>query len=199
MFVEAYPGRYAIEGTPLCKVSSVTDDIDTIERHVRAAVATGSTRTMQQDVSFGLRQLADVAVKALSPGINDPTTAQDAIFHTTAVLAEALRRDPPPRERSDDKGHRLVLVQQPTHDDLVGLAFDETRRAAAPQPSVCVYLLEALELLKRTLETAGLTARLPAIVEQARLVVAGCDATDNLPADRQMVRDAFAKRFTEPT
>jgi uncharacterized membrane protein len=199
MFVEAYPGRYAIEGTPLCKLSSVTDDIDMIERRVRAAVATGSTRTMQQDVSFGLRQLADVALKALSPGINDPTTAQDAIFHTTAVLAEALRRDPPPRVRSDDTGHRLVLAQQPTHDDLVGLAFDETRRAAASQPSVCVYLLEALELLKYTLETAGLTARLPAIDDQARLVVAGCDGTDNLPADRQMVRDAFAKRFTEPT
>ncbi len=199
MFVEAYPGRYAIEGTPLCKLSSVTDDIDTIERHVRGAIVTGSTRTMQEDVSFGIRQLADVALKALSPGINDPTTAQDAIFHTVAVLAEALRRDPPPRERRDDKGHRLVIVQQPTHDDLVRLAFDETRRAAAAQPTVCVYLLEALELLKSTLESAGLTARLSVIAEQARLVVAGCDATDILPADRQTVRDAYAKRFTQPT
>ncbi len=94
-----------------------------------AAVAIGRTRTMQQDVSYGLRQLADVALKALSPGINDPTTAQDAIFHAAAVLAELLQRDPPARVHSGADGRRLVLVQQPTHDDLVRLAFDEVRRA----------------------------------------------------------------------
>ncbi len=83
---------------------------------------------MQQDASYGLRQLADVPLKALSPGVNEPTTAQDAIFHAAAVLYELLHHDPPPRQRIGDTGQRLVLAQA-THDDLVGLAFDETRRA----------------------------------------------------------------------
>ncbi|MEO7369723.1 MAG: DUF2254 domain-containing protein, partial [Ilumatobacteraceae bacterium] len=86
--VETYAGRYAIEGTPLCTVSPAigSSALDDVERAVLATVSLGATRTMQQDVSYGLRQLVDVAVKALSPGINDPTTAQDAIFHIAAVL-----------------------------------------------------------------------------------------------------------------
>jgi len=56
------------------------DDLDATEEAIFDAVSTGNTRTMQQDVSFGLRQMADVGLKALSPGINDPTTAQDSIF-----------------------------------------------------------------------------------------------------------------------
>ena len=68
-------------------------------------MAVGATRTMQQDVSYGLRQLADVALKALSPGINDPTTAQDAIFHSAAVLTELLHRDPPPIVRERRRRH----------------------------------------------------------------------------------------------
>ena len=140
MRVEAFPGRYAVEGTPICALSVAPDDIEKVDRAVRAAVSTGDTRTMQQDVSFGLRQLADVALKALSPGVNDPTTAQDAIFHSAAVLAELLRRDPPEVAGSDEVKARVILARQPTHDDLVRLAFDETRQAAVqhrPWPSTC--------------------------------------------------------------
>ncbi len=197
MWLDAYPGRYAIEGTPLCALSVEPGDLDDTTRAIRAAVSIGRTRTMQQDVSFGLRQLADVALRALSPGINDPTTAQDSVFHIAAVLAELLRRDRPPHERTDNEGRRLVLVQQLTHDDLVHLAFDEIRRAAAAQPTVCIYLLEALKLLKEPLDSAGLTDRATTLTEQARLVVAGCEAAANLPADLERVRRAFATRFAD--
>ncbi len=72
-------GRYAIEGTALGTISPPMTDPGPVEDELRAAVVLGRTRTLQQDVSLGLRQLADVALRALSPGINDPTTAQDAI------------------------------------------------------------------------------------------------------------------------
>lgn len=88
-----------------------------------------------------------------------------------------------------------MLPQQPTHDELVSLAFDETRRAAAGQPTVCVYLLEALELLKEPLEGLGLAQRSEALTRQARLVVRGCEAADLLPADVDLVRAAFDRRF----
>ena len=163
-------------------------DLDAVTRYVRASVAIGDTRTMQQDVSYGLRQLADVALKALSPGINDPTTAQDAIFHTAAVLAELLKRDPPPHDQTDDTGTWLIMAQQPTCDELVELAFDETRRAASAQPTVCIYLLEALALFREVLVTAGRADRTAAITAQARLVVAGCERSDLVPADVEVVR-----------
>jgi uncharacterized membrane protein len=193
--VEAFPGRYAVEGTPIGALSVAPDDPEVLDRAVRAAVSTGDTRTMQQDVSFGLRQLADVALKALSPGINDPTTAQDAIFHSAAVLAELLHRDPPGLPGPDEVRGRVVLVQQPTHDDLVRLAFDETRRAAAPHPTVAIYLLEALRLLDESLFAAGLLDRRRALCEQADLVLAGAERADLLPDDLGSVAAAHAKRF----
>ncbi len=194
MWVQTFPGRYAIRGTPICELSAVPDDPEATERDIRAAVALGKTRTMQQDVSFGLRQLTDVSLKALSPGINDPTTAQDAIFHTASVLDELLRRQPPPI--AADRAH-VVLLHQPSHEDLIGLAFDEVRQAAAGLPVVCVYLLEALHLLiETTSEQAPHLSE--ALFEQARLVVEGCVASDNLPTDVRDVEQAYAKRFGTP-
>jgi uncharacterized membrane protein len=194
-WVHTYPGRYAIRGAPLCTLSVVPEHIEATEQAILEAVSTGNTRTMQQDISFGLRQMADVGLKALSTGINDPTTAQDSIFHSAAVLAELLRRDPPPREHTDDRDRRVVLVEQPSGDDLVRLAFGELRRAAAMQPTVCVYLLEALHLLREGLDASGLSSRTAVLVEEARLVVAGCEAADLLPADLDEVRGAYDKRF----
>jgi len=194
MWVDAYPGRYAVAGTPVCVLSAVPDDPETMAHDVLAAIGTGDTRTMQQDVSFGLRQLADVALKALSPGINDPTTAQDAIFHSVAVLAELLRRNPPAPPDPPDGCGRVVLVHQPAHEDLIRLAFDEVRRAAAPMPSVCIYLLEALELLTEVARE-GPPDRRDALRRQAELVVAGCVAADNLPADLGDVQRGFQTRF----
>ncbi|HVL93318.1 MAG TPA: DUF2254 family protein, partial [Acidimicrobiales bacterium] len=82
LILHSYAGRYAIEGTALCTVAHPgASPSDAGDADIRPAVAIGDTRTMQQDVSYGVRQLADVALRALSPGINDPTTAQDAIFH----------------------------------------------------------------------------------------------------------------------
>jgi uncharacterized membrane protein len=194
-WVRTYPGRYAIRGAQLCALSVAPDDIEQTELAILDTVSTGNTRTMQQDISFGLRQMADVGLKALSTGINDPTTAQDAIFHSAAVLAELLRRDPPSRELSDDKDRRVVLVEQHRGDDLVRLTFGELRRAAATQPTVCIYLLEALRLLREGLDAAGLPSRTAVLVEEARLVVAGCEAADLLPADIDDVRDAYDRRF----
>ncbi len=193
--VDTFAGRYAIEGTPMCRLSPPPTDLEDADRKVRAAIAIGDTRTMQQDVSYGLRQLADVALKALSPGINDPTTAQDAIFHSAAVLAELLQRDPPSPRQLGSEGRQLLLIQQPTHDDLVRLAFDETRRAAVSQPTVSVYLLEALHLLKESLTARGLDDRARILTDQARLIAAGCETADLLPADLDIVRDVFTKKF----
>jgi uncharacterized membrane protein len=90
----------------------------------------------------------------------------------------------------------VVLVEQPNGDNLVRLAFGELRRAAATQPTVCIYLLEALHLLREGLDAAGLSSRTSVLVEQARLVVAGCEAANLLPADLDDVQGAYDRRFT---
>ena len=186
-------GRYAIEDTRLIVISPAIDATD-LTSALRAAFAIGQTRTMQQDVTHGLRQLVDVTVKALSPGINDPTTAQDAIFHTAAVLSELLRHDPPPAV-TIDRSRRLVMAQQPSHRELIQLAYDEPRRAAATHPTVCLYLLATLDSLMETLNAAGLERRTTELERQARLVAEGCGRSTPLDDDIESVKDAYAHKF----
>jgi uncharacterized membrane protein len=111
------------------------------------------------------------------------------------VLTELLRRDPPPQVRVTDSGGRLVLAEEPSHDDLVRTAFSELRRSAAPHPTVCTYLLEALHLVRSALVQEGLSDRAPALEEEARLVVEGADASGVLTHDRRLVRAAHDRRF----
>lgn len=193
-YVETAAGRYAIEDSRLIVISPPIDATD-LTSVLRAAFDIGRTRTMRQDVTYGLRQLVDVSVKALSPGINDPTTAQEAILNTAAVLSELLRHDPPPAVMIDGS-RRVVMARQPTHRDLIQLAFDEPRRAAATHPTVCLYLLAALDSLIESLNGAGLERRTTELNRQARLVAEGCGQSTPLGDDIESVKDAYARKFT---
>jgi uncharacterized membrane protein len=195
--LETEVGRYAIEGTPLCTVWPAPDDTDGACERARDGVVTGRSRTVEQDVAYGVRQLADVALRALSPGVNDPTTAQDAIFHLGSVLHELLIRHPP-RLVSDRDGDRtLVRAERQGHEEVIDLAFDEVRRAATGMPSVCVYLLEVLRLLRDSLPD-GPAAGDEAICRQAALIRASVDHADLGAHDADRIRDAHDRRFGPP-
>lgn len=193
--VETAPGRFAVRGTPLCTVWPAPDDPESAQRRAAEAIEVGRARTLQQDPSYGIRQLADVALVALSPGVNDPTTAQDAIFHLAEVLGVALARDLPTGIEDDERDRRVVFAEAPTHATLVELAFDEIRRAAAAHPAVCIYLLEALHLVERSLVAAGHPGRVPPLRRQAELTVAGARRADLLHDDLREVLRAFSRRF----
>jgi uncharacterized membrane protein len=192
-------GRYAIPHTALGTIWPPPTDAETTERAIRDAVLVDEVRTMQQDVTYGVRQLADVALKALSPGINDPTTAQDALFHLGAVVQELLVRTPPARQMAGGEGRVLLLPQAITHEELVGLAFDEVRLASVGQPTVQIYMLEILQLLSSSLEAAHRTDALEALRMQADLVLEASELADLPPYDLQRVRIAHRTRFVEQT
>jgi uncharacterized membrane protein len=186
-------GRYAIAGTSLCTVWPAIGDDPAVVDSIRSTARLGQARTLENDVTYGLRQLADVALKALSPGVNDPTTAQDAIFHQASILAVLLDRVPSRHVMRDDDDRILLLTQRPTPTDLIDLAFDEVRRAAAPHPSVCVYLLEMISLLLELVPRDDPRGR--ALCRQADLVVAGAERENLLPADLTRVKEIYDRHF----
>ena len=102
---------------------------------VRAALATGGERTLDQDPAFGFRQLVDIALRALSPGTNDPTTAVQALDRLHDLLRRLVRREIPPPTRSVDGRPRLV-VPGPSWEDYVHLSLEEIRLAGAGQIQV---------------------------------------------------------------
>ncbi len=197
MLLQTVPGRYAIPGTPLGTIWPAPADEEAACRKARKAVVVSEARTMQQDVSYGVRQLADVALKALSPGINDPTTAQDALFHLSAVMRELLVRTPPPRRREGGDDRVLVFSEAITPDELIGLAFDEVRIAAAGQPTVQIYLLEILRLLSSSLDESRHGEALAALRSEADLVLAIGERADLPDDDLNRVRAAHRSRFVD--
>lgn len=76
-----------------------------------------------------------VALKALSPSINDPTTAVDALFSQGALVHELLIRKAPHRVRTDSEDRLLLLPKDTTYEDIIALAFGEIRIAAGKKPS----------------------------------------------------------------
>ncbi len=194
--VHTAPGRYAVDGTGLCSVWGSVDDLGELDRCIRTTLTVGNSRTLQQDPSYGLRQSVDVALRALSPGVNDPTTAQDAIFHTAAMLVELLGRAAVAQVQRGPAGGVLVLPELPGHDELVDLAYDEVRRAAAPHATVCVYLLESIAQVRSSVEFDGRRQGIERLERQAELVVECSDAAGAIAHDRVLVRQAYRSRFT---
>lgn len=153
---------------------------------VAQAVTIGYERTMQQDISYGVRQLTDVAVKAMSPGVNDPTTAVDAVGHLTAVLTVLARRrlEPLVVTEGEDVGFAL---DRPSFDDYLGMAVSQIRRYGAREPDV---LLALLDLCREVIETALDPRHVAAVREQVRLIVAAGRRSLEEPKDVERVEDA---------
>jgi uncharacterized membrane protein len=191
--MEVEPGDFVAPGTPLCRVwpGAETDD-DELERTVIASVRIGPTRTLRQDPTYGMRQLADVGLRALSPGVNDPTTAGDAIFHLATVVRAWLASPARPAELRFE-GRRLHRRPDPSPDELLTEVFGELRRAAATQPRVCEYLVEALGAIGTALPDQRRAEVHHALRDQAASVVAACAANDPAPADLARLRATFER------
>jgi uncharacterized membrane protein len=166
-------GRYAIRSTPICTIWPAVPRhrLDEVTAVIRGLVRVGPTRTMTDDPGYGIRQLVDVALRALSPGVNDPTTAQDAIFHLGTVLVDRLTSPPAPTAYCDGHGRYLLTPHALTDGDLAELAIAELRRSAADQPAVAVYLLQMIRLVIDAVTTSGHADRVHVLVDQAHLVV----------------------------
>ncbi|MFF7718400.1 DUF2254 domain-containing protein [Streptomyces luteogriseus] len=114
-------------------------------RALRSAISVGVERTYHQDLAFGLRQLADIALRALSPAINDPTTAVQALDRVVQFLA-ALSRRPLDAALHRDRAGAVRLVQPvPDWTELVDLGFTEVRGCAVGSPQVCRRMLAGLD------------------------------------------------------
>ena len=118
-------GDFVGSGEPLFLLHGGADAID--ERKLRASVVLGDERTMEQDPLFGFRILVDIAIKALSKAINDPTTAVLAIDQLHRLLRSAGRRNLRTDQILDRAGNLRVIFRTPKWEDFVHLAFSEIR------------------------------------------------------------------------
>jgi uncharacterized membrane protein len=150
----------------------------------------GRERTPTQDIEFAVRHLVEVAVRALSPGVNDPFTAVAVIDRLRGCLTRLTGRRLPSRMLCDGAGRVRQLRETTTFAGVTDAAFHQIRQAGASQPAVIIHLLEAIARIAehaRTVEQRG------ALVRHARMAAeAGLrDAAE--PADRRDIERSLAR------
>ena len=123
------------------------DSDDEVARAVNRALIVGTHRTPVQDLEFSIDQLVEIAVRALSPGINDPFTAMTCIDRLTASLCSLARRRIPSPVRRDEEGRVRVIARPWTFRGAIDEAFDQIRQHARGNAAVSIRLLEGLGLL----------------------------------------------------
>jgi uncharacterized membrane protein len=190
-------GAFIVRGAPLASIWPAPAQGRALERAARGAVVVGDVRTMQEDVDFGIRQLIDVALRALSPAVNDPTTAVEAILRMVTILRPLLLGDLPPQVRYAPNGSALIRPWDLDHAEYVRHAYQELRLAAAPHPRVVTVLVRSLRMLLETVEETRRDAARREIEQQLALTLESCERAGLLPADLERVR-AEATRTQDP-
>lgn len=181
--VERETGEFVIKGSPLASILTATAPGTADEDLIASSVAIGKQRTVEQDAAFGIRQIVDVALKALSPGINDTTTAVMSVNYLTAILVELTQR-PIDSERFAEDGALRLLTNGPTYESFVAESFDQIRQNAGGNVAVLDTLLGAVEQLAKRTSSA---ARLSVLAEQAQAMNEQSLRTVPAPRDRQQL------------
>jgi uncharacterized membrane protein len=189
-------GQFVPAGIPLLMVykgerlssDGVTD--------LRAAFDFGHARTLQQDLEFGVLQIVDIALKAISPAVNDPSTAISCVDQLSRILIRFASRELPESVLYDPPGVVRVSIQWTDFDRMVDAAFEQIRLYSQTDMAVSLRLLRALgdiavgtpdEQYRRTL------------AERGRRIVSGCaQRLGELELREMRVRLASLESFVTP-
>ncbi|RUO22257.1 DUF2254 domain-containing protein [Aliidiomarina iranensis] len=188
--VQERVGEFAVADV---EVLSVYGFLPTAEEQKTLAnmVAIGRQRTVEQDITFGIRQLVDVALRALSPGINDSTTGIMCIDQLVAIFA-VLNKYQVKCAFTGESNELRLLLKGPSYEDLLYSAFDQIRQNARGNVWVLKRLLTALQVIASTTHEHS---RLESIRLQLAAVVEVINESDVSKHDRLMLAEA-AKDIT---
>jgi uncharacterized membrane protein len=151
-------GDTLVEDMPLLRIHGAKSRLS--ERELLRAIHLGRERTFEQDPKYPIRLLVDIAIKALSPAINDPTTAVQAIDQIEDLLRRLGRRDLDAGYATDANGSLRLIFPMPTWEDYLTLAFDEIRQFGSNSVQVMRRMRSALMGLA---ESVAVPARVEAV------------------------------------
>lgn len=183
------PGDFADLDSPIAEVWP-SEAAAACQAAVRDAIPVRRERDLEQDVGFGLRQLADTALKAISPGINDPATAVTCIAYIRAVLVRlAARALPPGRREFPEAGLTVTLRRRGFEEHLAVLA--ELSRYARGDAWVIGEMLRTLERCAVAASRSGAGERVVLVLELAKTIATQAAHESGNASDRENVRQAL--------
>ena len=183
-------GEFVIEAQPLVAVAGAAVD-DAASQALHQAYTIDRQRSVQQDPGFGIRQIVDIALKALSPGINDTTTAINSIDHLGVILSRLAERRIESAVRADADAVR-VLARGPSFAGLLAEAVDQIRQNANANVAVLSRLLEVLGVVAQRTTHAE---RRRLLREHADLMVEAAERSVPAAVDRARIHATHAQAF----
>lgn len=182
------PGEYVTEGTALALVN-FNDNLDAdIVKTIVDSFILGRHRTPEQDAEFAIHQLVEIAVRALSPGINDPHTAISCIDRLGAALCFLADRTFPSAKRYDHDGHLRLVTKPWTFPGVVNAAFDQIRQCARSQVAVMIQLLETFRTIAQLSRT---DEQRRAILRQGEMIMRSASVSTLDENDKQDIEERF--------
>jgi len=196
--LERRPGNYVVASCPLALVWPGSRVTDRLTDQVQSLFVLGHRRTSDQDLEFGVNQLVEIAVRALSPGLNDPFTAITCVDHLGSALCRLATRDIPSTYRHDPQKQLRVIAPATTFPEVMDAAFNQIRQYGRSSAAVTIRLLETIAVV------AGFVHRpedRAALLRHAEMIARG--AREGLPEDedRQAVEErcqAVTQLCSEP-
>ncbi len=182
-------GDFIAHGRPLLQLYPADRGNDEVIEELHNQFDIGTERTMFEDVLFGIRQLVDIALKALSPGINDPTTAINCLDYLTNILVQAARRPHEHEHLCDDQGEVRLLVRTVTFAAMVELTFHQIRHYGAGDALVVIRMIDALT----EVAAASSGERHVVLWRYVRMIQRSADHGLADPQDRQQVNESLTK------
>jgi uncharacterized membrane protein len=178
------PGIFVEDGQLIAIVAPAARVSSRVAANIAGSYRLGNARTPTQDVEYAVNQLVEVAVRAMSPAINDPFTAMTCLDHLGARLAVLAARPPTKAYLYDSNGRPRLLLDSISFAELLDTAFHMLRRAARDNTEVLFSLLQAIEVIGRPLCSDDYRAEL---LRHIQLVEAESQASSSVAWDKERV------------
>jgi uncharacterized membrane protein len=183
------PGHFLVQGHSYATVWPARA-ADQVSRELARAHATGPYRTLAQDVSFGVDQLVEICIRALSPAVNDTFTALTCIDWIGDSLCKVTGRWQPTSVYRDQAGVVRLIATQTTYERLVQRSFEKVRQAGRGMPAVMIRQLDALA---KIMERATRPDDWELLLDQAAMIERLSAGTVDEESDRADVRRAYQR------
>jgi uncharacterized membrane protein len=183
------PGHFVVAGRPMALVSP-PEAAPSVASALDKAHITGRHRTLSQDMLFAVDQLVEIAIRALSPAVNDTFTAMTCVDWLTAGLCRVSSYTFPEREFHDGGGAVRLIEPGLSYKKVVDRAFDKIRQAGRGMPAIAIRQLDSLN---RVVECATSTGQRQVLLVQADMILRASEEAVAEERDRQDVRASHDK------
>ena len=182
-------GEFVVQHTAVASLALEVPPKKEIIAAVQSAYSISRHRTLEQDCAFGIRQIVDMALRALSPSTNDTTTAVMCVDYLTSILSRLASRNVPSSHRYEDGKLRMVTLG-PTFASLVAESFDQIRGSAGGNVAILLRILDGLQTIA-SLTTSG--SRQQVLREQVEWIAEVAARTIKSPHDRTQFENRLAQ------